>query len=242
MADNSNFFDYYEDFFETSSVGISPNRLNNRYKALIENNAGIIKNSTILDLASHDGRWSFASLMNGASKVIGIEGRMELVKNAKNTMKKYGISDEKYLFMEGDLFETIGAIHEKIDVVFCFGIFYHVMNHMLLLSSIKRIDPSYIILDSTVSTSNDPVIELKLDNIRDPAAAIKANTSYKTIVGWPSKKAIELMLTDIGYDFHYYDWKNAGITNWTDIEDYRDGKSISLVAKKVEPPPKDRDS
>jgi 2-polyprenyl-3-methyl-5-hydroxy-6-metoxy-1,4-benzoquinol methylase len=233
MVEHNNFFDLYEDFFETSSVGISPNRLNNRYKALIENNTEIIKNSTILDLASHDGRWSFAGLMNGASKVIGIEGRRELVENGKSTMKKYGIPDEKYSFKVGDLFEEIDKISEKIDVVFCFGIFYHVMNHMLLLSSIKRLSPRYIILDSIVSTLNEPVIELKLDNIRDPAAAIKANTSYKTIVGWPSKKAIELMLTDIGYDFHYYDWQNAGITNWIDIEDYRDGKSVSLVARKI---------
>ena len=98
MVEHNNFFDLYEDFFETSSVGISPNRLNNRYKALIENNTEIIKNSMILDLASHDGRWSFAGLMNGASKVIGIEGRRELVENGKSTMKKYGIPDEKYSF------------------------------------------------------------------------------------------------------------------------------------------------
>ena len=230
MVENYGFFDSYPDFFETSSVGISPNRLNNRYRALIGNNTEIIKNSTILDLASHDGRWSFAGLISGASKVIGIEGRRELVKNGENTMKKYGIPDEKYSFRIGDLFEEIGKVSEKIDVVFCFGIFYHVMNHMLLLSHIKRLSPRYIILDSALSPSRDPVIELKLENIHDPGAAIKANKTNKAIVGWPSRKALELMLADIGYDFHYYDWTNSGITNWEDIEDYRDGKRVSLVA------------
>ncbi|MDE1863505.1 MAG: methyltransferase domain-containing protein [Thaumarchaeota archaeon] len=235
MAGND-FFDSYQDFFETSSVGIAPNRLKNRYRALIANNVDIIKNSTVLDLASHDGRWSFACLMNGASRVIGIEGRRDLAKNGEDTMKKYGISAARYSFIVGDLFEEIGKVREKIDVVLCFGIFYHVMNHMLLLSSIKQISPRYLLLDSAVSASDDPVIELRLENIRDPAAAIKANTSNRALVGWPSRKALELMLVDIGYNFKYYDWANAGITNWEDIEDYRDGRRVSLVARNTGPP------
>ena len=52
-------------------------------------NINIIENSRILDLASHDGRWSFAALMNKASKVVGIEGKRHLVENAKRHLGKY---------------------------------------------------------------------------------------------------------------------------------------------------------
>lgn len=234
VVDNNFFFDSYPEFFDTSSVGSSPNRLNNRYKALIGNNSGIIKNSVVLDLASHDGRWSFAALMSGASKVVGIEGRRELVDRCHNTMNKYGVPNEKYSFIVGDLFEEIKNINEKIDVVFCFGIIYHVMDHMSLLSSIKKLRPHYFLLDSNVSGSDNPIIELKLENINDPAAAIKANRKYHAIVGWPSKKAIELMLSDVGFDFSYYDWQRSGIVNWEDIEDYQKGKTVSIVAKNLD--------
>jgi len=231
---NNFFFDSYPDFFKTSIVGSTPNRLNNRYKALIESNHEIIQNSVVLDLASHDGRWSFAALLNGASKMIGIEGRKKLVDSCYHTMRKYGVSDKKYSFIVGDLFDEIKNVDEKIDVVFCFGIFYHVMNHMSLLSSIKKLRPRYIIIDSAISSSDDPIIELKLENIHDPASAINANVKEQSIVGWPSKKSIELMLIGIGFDFTYYDWQHSRIVNWKDIEDYQKGERVSIVAKNLD--------
>jgi len=231
MVSDKNFFDSYPEFFKTSIVGSTSNRLNHRYMSLIENNKKIIKDSVVLDLASHDGRWSFAALMNGASKVVGIEGRKELVDNSRSTIKKYGVPDEKYSFIVGDLFDEIEKIDERIDVVFCFGIFYHIMNHMSLLSSIKKLRPRYIILDSTISNSDNPIIELKLEDIHNPASAITANIAQQAIVGLPSKKAIELMLTGLGFDFSYYDWQNSGIKNWQDIEDYHRGERVSLLVK-----------
>lgn len=55
------FFDTYPRFYETSTTGPISNRLNKRYRALIEANEAIICGKSVLDLASHDGRWSFAS-------------------------------------------------------------------------------------------------------------------------------------------------------------------------------------
>ena len=64
-------------------------------------------------------------------------------------MKKYGISEERYHFGVGDIFEEIKKISpNEIDVVFCFGIFYHVSNHMELLKEIKKLQPKYLILDT----------------------------------------------------------------------------------------------
>ena len=81
------FFDDYPEFFKTSSTGSFPNRLNNRYTALIEFNKAIINNSSILDLGSHNGTWGFAAIKNNAVRVLGIEGREQLVKNAYRNME-----------------------------------------------------------------------------------------------------------------------------------------------------------
>jgi len=228
------FFDDYPEFFKTSSTGSFPNRLNNRYAALIEFNKAIINNSSILDLGSHDGRWSFAAIKNSAVSVLGIEGREQLVKNAYRNMELYEIPKEQYSFIKGDIFEEIKKIQpETFNVVFCFGLFYHVMNHMELLEEIKQLKPKYLILDTSVSESDKPIIELIEEDPNVEASGIKSENSpsHQVLVGYPSKSAIELMLKNLGYDFFYYDWHNVGIENWEHIEDYHLNRRISLVAK-----------
>jgi len=141
------FFDKYSSFYKTGQTGIRPKMLNARFNALIENNKGIIENATILDLANHDGRWSLAALKNGAKKVYGIEGKKELVEKSLENMQKYKIPENKYSFVVGDIFEEIKKIPlNEIDIVFCFGIFYHVSNHMELLTKIKKLNQKYFIL------------------------------------------------------------------------------------------------
>ncbi|MGZ0165843.1 MAG: hypothetical protein ACKVII_18110 [Planctomycetales bacterium] len=53
------FFDQYQQFYET---GITPNanRLRWRYDAIINANADILEGAKVLDVASHNGRWSAA--------------------------------------------------------------------------------------------------------------------------------------------------------------------------------------
>jgi len=228
------FFDNYPDFFKTSETGSYPNTLNNRYLALIEFNKGIIRNSSILDLGSHDGRWSFAALKNGASKVFGIEGKDHLVKNSHTNMEKYGIPKEQYSFIMGDVFEEIKKIEPNtINVVFCFGLFSHIMNHMELFFEIRRLGANYLILDTAISTSDKPIIELVEEDSGMEASALKTKyaASKQVLVGYPSKSALELMLTNIGFSFYYYDWHKVGIENWEHIDEYYQNKRISLVAK-----------
>lgn len=225
------FFDKYSEFFKTSSTGTFPNRLNNRYSALIEFNKSIIKNSSILDLGSHDCRWSFAAIKNGAVNVLGIEGREHLVKNSYKNMEFYKIPKEQYHFIRGDVFEEIKKIQpETFDVVFCFGLFYHVINHMQLLEEIKRLKAKYLILDTSISESDKPIIELVEENQNSEASGIKTKFSNKAIAGFPSKSAVEMMLKALGFSFYYYDWHNVGIENWRMLEDYQLNRRISLVA------------
>ena len=228
---SNNFFDSFPDFYSTSMTGPSANRLNNRYRILIENNRNIIENSRILDLASHDGRWSFAALMNKANKVVGIEGKSHLVENAKKNMEKNGIEKERYSFIHGDILKKIKDLpSESVDIVFCFGIFYHIMHHMELLLEIQRLKPKFLIIDSHISTSQDPVIQLKLESVNE-GSAINLIKSDKALVGWPGKTALDIMLNQIDFQPNYYDWHNQGITNWDDLGDYRDNWRVSLIAK-----------
>ncbi len=156
------FFDKYSRFFETSDTLPFPNRLNNRYRALVEQHADLLRGASVLDLASHDGRWSFAALQTGAERVVGLEGQAVLVADAEKTFEQYGIDSSRYRFVHGDLFETIKALQPgAFDVVFCFG-FLHMHNrHHEMLKQVQRLAPRYLILDVwVVAFTNDPVTYL----------------------------------------------------------------------------------
>lgn len=231
-----NFFDNYPIFYTTSKTKAFPNRLNNRYVALIESNKKLIENKSILDIASHDGRWSFAALKNGAKYVLGIEGREDLVNNAVNNMKNYQIPNDKFHFIAGDIHNEIKKLEPKsFDTVFCFGFFYHTMNHYDLLDQIRRLSPENLILDTVISKSKSSIIEVKEEDSNVEMYAIK-NAEYNNInvlVGHPSKKAMELMLKNFGFEYQYYDWHDGRISDWKDLESYKNKGRVTLVAKNL---------
>ena len=73
------FFNVYSRFLETSQTGASLNRLNRRHEAIFGSFPEIYVGARVLDIASHDGRWSFAALKAGAAHVIGVEPREHLI-------------------------------------------------------------------------------------------------------------------------------------------------------------------
>lgn len=226
------FFDDYPGFYETSGTIPSRNRLNSRYAALIATTASRLNGKRVLDIASHDGRWSFAALNAGASYVIGIEGRQHLVESSRTNMDRYGIGKERYEFVCGDIIEEIAHLQPgSLDVIFCFGFFYHTLFHMYLLSHIMRLNPECMILDTFISTSPQPIIQVLTEPTEsDRNAVAYLGQQHEVAVGWPSRSALELMLNQIDFSVSYIDWIRSNIGNWKDIEDYRDSQRISLIA------------
>ena len=226
------FFDDYPKFLTSSKTVENLNHLNGRYEAIVGSNLEIIKNSSILDIASHDGRWSFAALKNGAKHVLGIEAREHLVNNAFQNMKEYDVCKDSYQFIKNDINSEIKNLKSnQFDVVFCLDFLYHTIEHWNLLSEIKRLNPKFIIIDTRIDLSNERIIKLHIDNSEKEAHAV-SNESLKkeVLVGTPSKLALENMLTCLGFsNFQYFDWKK-NIQNFRNLVDYYHGKRITVVA------------
>ena len=228
------FFDRYPRFHATTTVGDKGEKLNERYRALIEPNKELIREKTILDIAAHDGRWSFAALEAGARHVTGIEVRSNLVEHGRDNCREYGISEDRYRFIVGDIFDQIDLVQpNSIDTVFCFGFFYHTPHHMLLLSKVERLNPKYLILDTEIDPSTtDCIVRFRKEKIAREANSLvgQPGDPSHAFVGQPSRSALETMLTSFGWTFSYYDWHRAGIKNWHGMRHYRDGLRVSLVA------------
>lgn len=203
------FFDDCPRFCDTSATAASLARLNLRHEAMIEPNRDILSGARVLDLASHDGRWSFAAHRAGATHVTGVEARRPLVQAARNNFAEYGVPSDRYKFVRGDLFEVLARREFDVDVVMCLGFLYHTLRYGELLSGIMRTGARWLLLDTKVTTDTEPRIWVNVNRTGVQSHAAKDDMSHRrqAIAGWPSVPALRLML-DV-YDFDVegeYDW------------------------------------
>ncbi|MFX0136848.1 MAG: class I SAM-dependent methyltransferase [Candidatus Hodarchaeota archaeon] len=149
-----NFIDFGNTpFTKSSETGAHPIRLNWRCEILLTRNKQAIEGKRILDLASHDGRFSYACLKLGAKHVIGVEARKHLVNHSKKNLDNLGYKSKEFEIIQDDIFNYLPNVEKgKFDTILCFGIFYHTIKQIELLKEIKRIKPKYLILDTLVET------------------------------------------------------------------------------------------
>jgi hypothetical protein len=228
------FFDTCPLFLTTSATRPERNRLNHRHRALIQSNTEIISGRRILDLASHDGRWTFAAHKAGASYALGIEARSHLIDAARTNVREYGVPANQVEFIQGDVLAELDNLESSMfDTVFCFGFLYHTLDHMPLLRKIARLRPAHLVIDTAISIRPSAVIEIRGEKIdhESNGAVGEFGTPGRGVIGKPTKPALELMLQAAGFrPLRYYDWCNAGITGWNDLEAYYLGARVSLTA------------
>ncbi len=233
-APSKGFFDLYPRFFSTSETGSAPDRLNQRYRALIQSNTSIISGRRVLDIASHDGRWSFAAHKAGAEYVLGIEARQHLTDGARANMIEYQVPPGKVEFVQGDVMVELDKLESgAFDTVFCFGFIYHMIDHMVLLRKIARLQPQNLVIDTSISLQPGSIIEVRDEETEheSTAAVGEPGNPKRAVSGNPSRTALELMLNAVGFsNLNYYNWRNAGIRRWDDLKDYYLRKRISVTA------------
>jgi 2-polyprenyl-3-methyl-5-hydroxy-6-metoxy-1,4-benzoquinol methylase len=182
-------------------------RLAQRHKLIIEPFADQIRGARMLDLAAHDGRWSYALANAGAAEVIGVEARQELIDRFAffpETDFKARIS-----LLRNDLFaelESRVAAGERFDVVAVYGIFYHIMDHFRLLSLISKLQPALIIIDSEFIKADNAMVQVLKEEISNPLNAVsQVKGITHTVVGVPSQRATEFMADALALDLNWVD-------------------------------------
>jgi hypothetical protein len=227
-VDPLGFFSDFPRFVETSETGPWLHRLNARHAALIDANRELIRGARVLDLASHDGRFSFAALRAGALHVVGLEHDPRLVQKAEENLAFYDVPRASYEFVAGDMFDHIRSV-ERCDIAFCFGILYHINDHMRLLTELAELDPRAVIFDTNVSLAATPVIELRSPLAGSPPPA------GSQLEGWPSRTALEAMWSSLGWTFAYFDWPGSGLADHPKLGDYAGGRRLTAVVTSASP-------
>ena len=234
IVQDRQFCDLYPRFLETTETKPSPSRLNSRWRAIIGWNTTVLNGRRIMDLGSHDGRWSFAALEAGAAHVTAIERRAHLVDKALANFQFYGVPPQRYDLVNGDAVETLrGMPSGGIDVVMCLGFFYHTMEHMRVLLESRRIGAEYLIIDTSISPAEEPIVALVFESIDDTRNSIDYGItgSANALVGMPSRSGLIAMLDYAGYTAEFFDWRNNSLDDWTDLPDYASGLRLTARAR-----------
>lgn len=231
------FFDHYPRFFDTSTVFSGPDRLNLRYEALFAEHRDRFEGARVLDISSHDGRWTLAALRTGAAHVTGIEARPDAVEQARENLTHYRIDETSYRFITGDIFDILAREIFEVDLVMCLGFLYHTYRHTELLYRIRQIEPTWLLMDTSVLRGEPkPVVKVKADHPDNPAQAVLDPFAHngQTLVGRPSIPAVFQMLHTYNFGVQQqYDWlaliaNHPGVRG---VDDYRKGGRATLWAR-----------
>ena len=216
------FFDFLSDNPRYAGKQLSINRLNKRHRFLVAQYADDIKDARVLDLASHDGRWSYALSAAGAREVVGVEVRAD----QSAQFEAYPDADLKsrVRFIHGDVYEQLpllAAEGEQFDVVAIYGLYYHVMDHYGLLNLCHRLRPTLIIIDSEFALADEPIIRLA----EEPTSSHLNSVAYTpdqamAPVGIPSRSAMEIMARSLGYEVTWTDWNSLPPTSRGGLKSY----------------------
>lgn len=222
-VDPDRFFDSFPRFVETSETGPALERLNARQRVLLGDNADLLAGARVLDLACHDGRFAFAALHHGAAHVVGIDHKAHLLRTAREHLEACGVAPDRYRLLAGDLADCVEQVG-PVDVVLCFGILYHLVDHWRLFDDIAALGPRAVIVDTHVSTFDGAVVELRsrLGETPPPPGA--------DIEGFPTRAALEAVVSSFGWTWTYADWTAAGLLN-RQTNDYRRGTRVSMVVR-----------
>lgn len=226
-----NFFENYLDFLSTTKVGNDLNRLNYRYKNIIDTID--YKDKTVLDLGSHDGRWAFAAVHAGAKSVVGVEYNQDLVIKAQKIKSKYNFNNTSFIC--SDNIDFLKKNKQTFDIILCCGVFYHTLNHLEYFKYMTLFVNEYIVLDTQIWPSMDPMVHISLESSKWDGNGFSNipndQNSKDTIVGIPSQKYIEILADSFNLSIKKID-KTESITNQHKLVDYVSRNRFTYLLKK----------
>jgi len=232
------FFDRFPEYYDTSETSAYPFRLNLRHEAIFTENADLFPGARVLDIASHDGRWSMAALEAGAAHVLGIEARPELTEQAFQTMSRFGVAPDRFDFVTGDVFDVLAAEQPQVDVVLCLGFLYHTLRHSELFTLMRRTGARHLVIDTEIHRSDEAVVRIADENVERQGNAIADPFTYgdTVLTGRPTLAALELIARAQGFEpERLSDWDGLLRDNpdADQVRDYRIGRRATMRLRRA---------
>lgn len=226
-------FTFLEDTSEYCELNKDLRRLELRHSFLVEPFQDLLKDADVLDIAAHDGRWSYALAAAGAKSVLGVEARADMVdffrKVPDNDIKR------RVTLEVADLHDRLDMLcYEKrqFDVIALFGIMYHVMDHFSILRRCLQLKPKIIIIDSEFMKANNPYIQLIKEATAKPSNATpQIGNQEMAVIGVPSSMAMERMSEALNCEIDWLPWEDLPPDQRFGVGDYFRGEGKRMIRR-----------
>lgn len=106
---------------------------------------------TILDIATCDGYYSFLAEKRGAKRVLAsdiYEGGFDIAREILNSKVDHIVMDVY----------DLDSLQESFDIVFCFGLYYHLKNPMLAFEKLSKKCKELLIVEGYIIDNKEPIM------------------------------------------------------------------------------------
>ena len=207
--------------YENPRAVINPQRARQRFMHFfpyLMAVGGSLRGKRVLDIACNSGFWSIQCALLGA-EVVGFDGRPELIQQAELIKSIVWVRNVEFKVM--DFWEMSSqSFGGTFDIVLNLGILYHLTNPLEALRLTISMARKYVVLDTEVYPSRQPVLKLVWEESTDFRTATSSG-----IVTNPSKSSIDLMLRHIGA----HRWFEIPLRTTDMPRDYLDNKRASWL-------------
>jgi len=203
------------------------NRQEQRYgyffKALLSLTGGSLKGKRVLDLGCSSGLWTLHAIEAGADFVLGIDGSETAIDQAELVFEAKGVDSSRYRFERANIFEY--EPNEPFDVVLCLGLLSVVSKPLALFELMTRVGATLIVLDTGLSRAPTKLFEV--DRLIEPRNAV----DYDMVLV-PTRQAVLELAGQFGFQTVPL---ALNMTDYTSMEDYRDGERLAFICSKDVP-------
>jgi tRNA (mo5U34)-methyltransferase len=160
------------------------------WKAILQGCGGSLEGLRVLDAGCFEGYWTIEAAKAGAAEAVGFDLRPEHVEQARFVARAVGLPNAR--FEVCDLFdlERLGTF----DVIFLFGVLYHVDRPVELLQKARSICRRLLVVNTKILPLDEPVLQVRYE---DPGQELNAATHPLVMV--PSASAVVRMMRHAGF-------------------------------------------
>lgn len=146
--------------------------------------------ATVLDLACNEGWFSHRMLDWGASYVLGIDVRPQVIRRAELLRAHFGIPRERLELRCGDVFGLSAAELGMFDVVLCLGLIYHLENPIGAMRLARAVTRGVCVIESQLTRQEEPIVlgngqsDLFEETPASFAARVETDHSGNPLASW----------------------------------------------------------
>jgi tRNA (mo5U34)-methyltransferase len=112
----------------------------------------------VIDLACNEGWFSHRMLDWGASYVLGVDIRPQVIRRAELIRAHFGISADRLDLRCTDVFDLNPTELGTFDVVLCLGLVYHLENPVGALRVARALTGDVCVIESQLTKQDEPII------------------------------------------------------------------------------------